>query len=276
MNFRNPILSIAILAVSAGSCFAAPMEMVLDRVPESRLRENVRRALELFQTREGQADGDFLKRLEKREIAYRRDPNKAVGQKGIEAIRGIRTWMKEGGVLPPSDELLPEIIAYATEVAQAREKMVKPTTALATSLRRQKLEPLADAVESARLELGKILQTDETFKEGSVWLGFRQYSPGTVKNRIKFRIDTMADKQFVGRVDKNPQWGNHPVFELIGTVDGAVLRAKTGKKVNLSGGEEGSWSYAGYIIGRTVIGQFTGRNSKGKPSGGFFRVDLRD
>ena len=185
-----PVLAFA-CCLPCGRSFAAPMELVLERIPESRQRSNVERALKQFQSKEIQADAKFLKLLNNKEKIASSNPNRAVSGTDLAMIRSVKEWMKEGGILPPCDDLIDDVFRYASEVAKARSQLVGPTKALAASLQREGLHVQAEALKDSLWELGKILQNDETLKQGARWVGYRQHAGSNGQVRIRITIDSI-------------------------------------------------------------------------------------
>ena len=253
--------------------FAAPMELVLEKIPESRQRSNVERALKQFQSKEMLADASLLKLLSKKEKIASSNPNRAVSGNDLAMIRSIKQWIKEGGILPPCDELIDDVARYASEVAKARAQMVGPTKALATSLQRQGLHAQAGALKESLSELGKILQTSETLKEGARWVGYRQHAGSKGQVRIRITIDSMVDGQFEGRIEKGYIYAGHPVFEVSGKISGINFEARTGRKVELANRNDDLLTYTGQVVGRTIRGYFRGVTEKQERTSGEFRLD---
>ncbi|MEM9369329.1 MAG: hypothetical protein AAGD07_25395 [Planctomycetota bacterium] len=257
------------------SCQA--MEAFLDKLPDSRLRNNVVRAVDQFRVKEDKAKRDFLQAIQNYEMVVKRGGLGLAAQEQLEMVQDVRKWLITGGTLPRCEELFPALIQYRQAVAKARDTVVRPAQALAKSLNNDGQEGLAIVLFGELDRLGDVLNTGFTLKAGSKWSGYRKHVK-THKRQysLRFRFDKREAYQLLGTVENQHQYSGHPKYQLLGKLDGANVQLQTGKRLALQGGKDGTFTYTGYVIGRTIVGEFAGRQVDGKLGNGYFRVDLVD
>lgn len=193
----------------------------------------------------------------------------------LSQVEALEQWLENGGQLPKSDLLLGKVLGYVKLLATARERHVeKRAGPLIKSLSRDGSSIRASELAEAVNELGQILNANDVLKEGKAFGGFRVPAKAGKIVRIRIHIEKVLGSSFSGSIERDMGISEHPVHAMSGGFKGMYFVANTLGSRRPGGKLDGGWQYRGYVIGRTIIGEYSGRGLKGKPGRGYFRLDM--
>ena len=265
------------LVFGTHSIRAQSLELVLRQVPSGfqANEQRVTKILSKYREQESAIRADLRTQLANLKRSVLQSAGEVIGNRKLTQISALENWLKEGGDIPKCDELFPLVVTYAKEISAARSGLGVQTSKLVKQLDRAGYIALTQKIRTAYEDLGGVLDGDRALSNGAVFVGFRKHVNAADPMPVKMTFQKVAMGQVVGRVEKSWMYRGHPIHEMTGRLDGAVLSIQTGKTLALGNKSDGLWRYDAYVIGRTIIGEFKGYGKKRKLSGGYFRLDKR-
>lgn len=265
-------MGLALSVCSSSLLYGQSLEQILSRLAESPRRENAIRAVESFRDQQARLKSKYIALAEAQGRVVYNSNDPLVAAPMIEELKQIKSWLSTDQDIPASDQFLPLVIGYASELAAARSKAYRAIRLLIGSLERNNSDFEAREVAKAFEQLGGIFQATETLQAGTVWHGHRLHGKSKTGPTLKLRVEKVSGDRFAGVIERDHIYGQHPVYRASGQIDGAMVKIQTLQNLRPGDQTDGNWTYHGYVLGRTIVGTFSGRRTDGKPGGGSFRL----
>lgn len=190
------------------------------------------------------------------------------------AVEATLKWLRGAGGPPMDVDAINWMADFAGRIAGGRERVWQSMGPLIRRLNKAARQDDINELLNAFRQLDTVSQSDaaETVLIGREFSGYRVTPDGKHLISIRMRFGKGTDDQFTGRVERDFMYSGHPVHHLAGSFQGVYVRAQTGPVKAFGNKSDHAWTYAGCLIGRTLIGRYSGRNDKGKLKGGVFVV----
>ncbi|MEZ6089703.1 MAG: hypothetical protein R3C05_17055 [Pirellulaceae bacterium] len=213
--------------------------------------------------------------LERQAVIVQRTQPPLISGPLIDELKQIRAWISSGGAPVESDQFLPIMVGYVSDISDARSKTFRSVNILISSLERGWIQRSSEKVGDAYNELGGILDATDVLTAGTRWHGNRFYDAATTGPTIGFWFEKVEKNQCIGRIERDLGFSNHPIHRMSSTINGGMVVVRTLEQIQPGRRTDDSLVYTGYVIGRTIIGTFVGSNPRGKAVKGSFRVALK-
>ncbi len=272
--WRCAVAIVAFILIStASSCvLAEELEDVLGDLPNKyqKAAESALEGVKSFRKIEAQ-EKDKLREF----LKSARESSQFAPPEFLSQVKELEKWLEVGGEIPKSDKLLEIVFNYVNKLSVARAKKVsRKINNLIVQLKKDELPETADRLFDAFSELGGLLNPHKVIQQGRSFGGTRMAEGSTDLIRIRIHIEQVADEQFSGIIERDMGYADHPSHDMQGRLDGVAVvintlaRRKPGAKL------DGGWQYSGVIVGKSIVGTFSGHTIKGKPGKGYFRLDM--
>lgn len=188
------------------------------------------------------------------------------------AVKATFNWMQFREAPPKHAAALPWIVSYCERLMRAQTSAWRQLTTLNKLLVKDGHLEEALMLEAAfrRLETPRLLS--ENLISGRTFKGYRTTTDGKKLISILVRLNKGADSPFAGSIERDFMYRGHPVHNIQGQFDGRQVIMQTGSVKSFGNKGDHAWTYTGYLVGRSIVGRFTGHDKKGKRIGGLFHI----
>lgn len=188
------------------------------------------------------------------------------------AVQATFNWMQFQQAPPKHAAALPWIVSYCERLMRAQTTAWRQLTTLNKLLVKEGHLEEALMLEAAfrRLETPRLLS--QNLVSGRTFKGYRTTTNGKKLISILIRLNRGPESPFAGSIERDFMYRGHPVYNIKGQFDGLQVVMQTGSVKSFGNKGDHAWTYTGYLVGRSIVGRFTGHDKKGKRIGGLFHI----
>lgn len=265
---------LAILCGAAASEAASDksLEDLLEQVPDnySAARDSVTKRLKAYRRWSESYRATAIRDLN---VRYDRAV-RTLGPVSHQAIHVKTTfdWLN-GTAGPPNDKTaVAWTVNFVEAIVSQQEVVWKPLAILIRDLNKTGNLSEAALLHHAFLGLEAAPRPNGQLLMKRTFRGYRISPDGKKMRRMQFKVSHGDDSQWSGAVELDYGYRTHPVHHLSGNSSGPYLIAQTGATKSFGSRGDRAWSYSASLFGRSLVGRYSGRNSKGRLETGLFML----